>query len=123
MRAVMLFVGLIALAVTFAGCGEPKKYSPGKDTVESFGDGTWSILRTGGGPNNPRKTHLHCSETQETLVRNIADWREDGDWVYAVGEDGMYAVLNFRTNFHATYKTVVESPAEYHAGLRKLQSK
>jgi hypothetical protein len=123
MRAVALIVGFTVFAIALTGCGEPKKYQRGKDTVESFGDGTWSILKTGGGPNYPRKTHLHCSETQETLVRDIADWREDGDWVYAVGEDGVFAVLNYRTNFHAKYKTVEESPAEYQAGLRRLRSK
>jgi len=97
MRAVALIVGFTVFAIALTGCGEPKNY--------------------------PRKTHLHCSETQETLVRDIADWREDGDWVYAVGEDGVFAVLNYRTNFHAKYKTVEESPAEYQAGLRRLRSK
>lgn len=123
MRTVALIVGFIAFAIAINGCGEPQKHPIGKDTVKSFGDGTWQILKTGGVPDYPRKTHLHCSEPNKELVRNIADWREDGDWVYAVGEDGVFAVVNFRTNFNAKYKTVDEAPVEYHAGLRKLRSK
>jgi hypothetical protein len=36
--------------------GETKAYEFGKDTVESFGDGTRQIVRTGGGPS--RRRHL-----------------------------------------------------------------
>ncbi len=123
MRAATLIIGFAAFAIPFTGCSETNKYPPGKDTVESFGDGTWSIVRTGGGPKDPRKIHLHCSETHESLVRDIADWRQDGDWVFAVSEDGVYVILNFRTNFHTRYKNLEEFPTEYHVGLRSLRSK
>jgi hypothetical protein len=120
MAIVRLLAGAALLAVAALGCGEPKKYPPGKDTVESFGDGTWSIGKTGGGPDYPRKIHLHSAETQETLVYDITDWRRDGDWVYAIGADGRYAVLNFRTNVRGKYASIEEAPEEYRAGLRKL---
>lgn len=124
MRAIGQAAWFLTLSAAFIGCGEPQKYPPNKDTVESFGDGTWAIFKSGGGRDSPRKIHLHCSESpQKTLVVDIVDWRQDGDWVYAVGEDGVYAVLNFRTNFHAKYKTVEEAPEEYRAALRKLRSK
>jgi hypothetical protein len=123
LRVVGLMLLVLAFSAVLSGCGEPKKSPPGKDTVENFGDGTWSICKTGGGSNNPRKEHLHCSETQETLVQDVVDWRQDGDWVYAVGKDGVFAILNFRTNVRAKYEAIEEAPAEHQAQLRRLRTR
>jgi hypothetical protein len=114
---------LLLLAVAFAltGCGEPMRFTGGKDTVELFGDGTWSIVKTWGGPNAPRMLNLANSETHSFLVLNIADWRQEGDWVFAVGEDGEYAAVNFRTNEHGKYRAVEEAPEEHRPALRRLR--
>jgi hypothetical protein len=120
--AILLVSGCALCLLAFPGIGEPKRYPGGRDTVESFGDGTWCICKTGGGPDHPRQIHLHNCETQETLVQNIAAWRQDGNWVYAVGEDGEYAVLNFRTGFRGKYKRIVDAPKKHREGLRQLHS-
>ena len=119
MRVALYVTGML-FAVLALGCGEPKKYPVGRDTVESFGDGTWSIGKTGGGPNR-RLLFLHNRETQETLVKDVTDWRQEGDWVYAAGSDGQYAVLNFRTNVHGNYGSIEEAPKEHRGALSKLR--
>ncbi len=123
MRVGSLVIGLVLFVTILIGCGEPKRYPPGRDTVESFGDGTWAIGKTGGGPNYPRKIHLINAETQENLVYDIADWRSEGDWVYLLGSDGKYAVLNFRTNVRGKYGSIDQAPEEYRQNLRKLRPK
>lgn len=123
MRAGRSVVGLLLFATIPMGCGESKRYPSGRDTVESFGDGTWQIGKTGGGPNYPRKIHLINADTQENLVYDIADWRSEGDWVYLLGSDGKYAVLNFRTNVRGKYESIDQAPEEYRQNLRKLRPK
>jgi hypothetical protein len=123
MRAGGLAICLVLFATISMGCGEPEKHPSGKDTIASFGDGTWQIGKTGGGPTYPRKIFLLNVETQENLVYDIADWRQEGDWVYALGADGKYAVLNFRTNMRGRYESIDQAPEAYRQGLRKLRPK
>jgi hypothetical protein len=95
------------------GCGDSVKYPSGRDTVASFGDGTWQIHKCG-------NRVLYSEETGETLLQDVADWREDGDWVYAVAWSGEIAVLNVRFHVWEKYRTVDDAPPEHWAGLRRL---
>ncbi|WP_439624719.1 hypothetical protein [Gemmata sp.] len=123
MRAMSLTICGFVTAACTAGCGEPQKYQRGKDTVESFGDGNWSILKTGGSDDGSRKLHLYCRETVEPVVRNVANWRQAGDWVYAVGEDGAFIAVNFRTSYVIKCPSPDAAPEEHRSALRALRRK
>ena len=103
--------GLIAVAVLavqlllLSGC-ENERYPSGRDTRVSFGDGRFQIMRQSSGGMKLRDV----SNTTDIGLNNLADWRQEGDWVYAVNKEGEYAVLNFRTAEFATYKSLEAIP-------------
>jgi len=116
----MAFLSMVA---AIPGCGGLRKDTTGKETVETFGDGTWVIIKTDSGPNLPPKMHLYCPELDQTLLRDLVDWRLEGDWVFAVGEDGGFALLNVWTNDRSKYKTIEEAPVWFQPAFRKLRTK
>ncbi|QEG31672.1 hypothetical protein GobsT_65160 [Gemmata obscuriglobus] len=120
MRPIRLLT-VAVIASVMLGCGEPQKYTDGKDTVDSFGDGTWTIAKTGGGPDNPRKLHLYSRETQEHLSDDLASWKRSHDWVYALDASGEYIILNYRTSESGKYRRVEDAPPEHQLTLRSLR--
>lgn len=70
-------------------------YSIGKDTIESFGNGRYQIIRFYDENRNINKT-LYDLKENETIESNIYTYSERliDNTVYIVGEDG-YCILNY----------------------------
>ena len=88
--------------VAVAGC--EKKYPGGRDTVASFGDGRFQIIRLPGG------RYLHDSETSQSITGNVREWIQDGDMVYLVNGDGEYVVLNHRMGSVSKFVSIDKVP-------------
>jgi hypothetical protein len=120
---------------------EPHRYpSFAPDTAASFGDGRFQICR--GSPGDGYGKVLSDGETQKTLLTNVEDWRENGDWAYVVGKDGVkmrpsgdlgevvyepgttnqYVVLNWRTGRWTKYRRLVDVPPPHREQVRQLQT-
>ena len=70
------------------GCGANQKHPVGKDTVESFGDGTYQVVRVLG-----QQVFVDI-EHQRELVHDVKAWRRSDDDVYVLGADGQMVVVN-----------------------------
>lgn len=81
---------LIGTVFSFTSCQE-LKYSPGRDTYELFGDGTYQILCA------PDKTYvLHDCDNSNNIEEYIYRYRKISPLVYVVGKNG-YTILNYET--------------------------
>jgi hypothetical protein len=81
----------IALALAIAmpyliGC-EPERFPSGKDTVASFGDGRFQILR-GIAMDGPHALDLCDVENSELIASSIRDWRQKRGMVFTIDYDG-----------------------------------
>jgi hypothetical protein len=101
--------------VLVAACGEKKDYRPGRDTLDSFGNGRIERIKV----DNMKALYDHA--TRDTLVWKVMDWREVGDFVYVLGEDGKYTVLNYRTGVGETFGILSDVPPAYKAMASKLK--
>ncbi len=109
------------LMLLVALSGALPKNMAGKDTVWQFGDGTWSLDKTGSRASDDRKVWLRSGETQTGLNSPVIDWRQSGPWVYLLCDDGTYAVLNHKASELATYPRPDDAPEEHRAGLGRLR--
>jgi len=81
------------LLATLTGCGSPSTstFIEGKDTVASFSDGRYQVLKVN------RCLALHDSVTQHTIIHDIRSWYRTGNHIYAVNHEGRYAILDLST--------------------------
>lgn len=116
--AVLALLGTIFLS----GC-EKQRHESGRDTIASFGDGTYQIL----GPSFEKI--LMDVDNQEDLLINIVDFRNRGDYVYAFGQmeysdpQLYYLILNYRTGEHKYYKQIDQAPAQSRSQLSRLRTR
>jgi hypothetical protein len=112
----------------------PQRYpSFGKDTVDSFGDGRFQVLRSPDG-----KPGLCDYEQSDELLAVAYDWRETGDWIYAFGKDGeqvlhkdkysgpslkrVYLVVNWRSGRWTKYGRLEDVPPKHREQLGELKT-
>jgi hypothetical protein len=132
----LAWISCIFLLVTglLIGCEEPKY--PTDDAVAIFGDGRFQIAR--GQP----KTVLELTDWGEDggpigdyILDVVFDWKEQGDWVYVYGKDGVYfnnesgpsnrrvyVVLNYKTARWSKFKRLMDVPSEHRAEAARLQT-
>jgi hypothetical protein len=97
----------VFIAVCPSGC-KKEKYPSGRDTYKSFGDGRFQIGRL---PHD--ELVLADCETQDTIIMNLYKYKTKGNQVFATSKEGAFAVLNYETGVHTTYKDANSVPAEY----------
>jgi len=108
--------GVVLLGVLLCGCGSNgTKHPAGRDTVVSFGDGRFQILKCN------RKCSLLDLETQHTIAYDIKDWKKKGEWVYVVTKAGKCAILNYQTAFSEEFDSIADVPAQWKGELEKLE--
>jgi len=84
---------LVVLALLLSGCNE---YSPGKDTVKSYGDGSLQIVNIS---HNMRGNELvlYDLKIEESLVREVKKYREINGEIYIISSNG-YSIVNIKTH-------------------------
>ena len=111
--------GIVLNALVVMSC-ERIDHPAGRDTVASFGNGRFQVLYGMQG-----QSLRDIQIPQATLIYALHEWNRSGDWVYAVGDDThgllVYVVLNYRTGFHETFKSVDDASEEYKKPLGKLR--
>lgn len=113
MTLILIFVSL------FYNC-EKISYHSGRDAYASFGNGRFQILR---GYDVQRTLTLYDVEKQKTIVSRVRDHSKKQDKVFALGEDGIYTVLNYITGEYRQFNSINEAPAEIQIYLSKLDTK
>ena len=82
---------LLVLTLLTCGCGH-RKYRSGRDTVKSFGDGRFQILRV------VTKTSeylvLDDVELNKKIAREVLGWKHKGPFVYAIAKEPRYVIIN-----------------------------
>jgi hypothetical protein len=117
----------------YTGAMGPDETGWGKDTVDSFGSGTFQIVRTSALDSaGNEELSLYDRKQHSALLTFVQNWQVVGDYVYAVGKDTApsgriapgktdhYVVLNLRTGVHARYEHLEEAPLVHRAELRSL---
>ena len=114
--------GVLLLCV---GCDE-SKYPSGKDTVESFGDGHFQIMR--GTDDGRTSLGLHdLAAGGWCIVDDIIDYKQSGDLVYLTGlanycpTNVQYTILNIQSASHVTYDTNDKIPPQYQSTFNNLR--
>lgn len=99
-----IFLWIVLLSVLFVSCGTKTKYPSGKDTVESFGDGTFQIIGR-----NP--SGLYFEGGGSPLVSSVDNWCRINNKVYIFGHkrhneaDLIYGIINVKQNSIEIYFT------------------
>ena len=84
------------MTILFLSCSQEKTYQSGRDTVKSFGDGRYQILR---GPSD--KQILYDLSRQITLLDSQVEWDMKNGFVIFNGQKGSTPKsirLNLKTN-------------------------
>src|SRR2546423_14909416 len=118
MRMLPVIISLcwIGACCLLFGC-ERQDHPIGRDTVKSFGNGRFQILRS-------YQKREHLSDLEPTvgkeIVSHIKSWRSKGDWVYVLSKKDEYTVLNYRAGTSNTYANLDDAPGEHRDELTKL---
>lgn len=121
MRKVLIV--LICISILLVGCSNiPKKYPKGRDTVESFGDGRFQVLKVG-----PDKILYLVDESKpqfngRVVESNVSGYTRKGEFVYVVGKGG-YTVLNYKTGELRQYESLDELPDQEQKLFHKILKK
>lgn len=113
---------LLCICILFLGTGcTPEKYPSGRDTVESFGDGTFQILR---GPDRilSLRDESKPQYNGRVIESNVLSYRRKGEFVYVIGESG-YTVLNYETGEVRKHTSLDELPDQEQKVFRKMLKK
>lgn len=116
MKSNVIFFSLLFVISCLYGCKE-MKYNSGRDTIESFGNGRFQIIRVDG----ERKT-LYDLEKQRTIVYKAVNWKKSKDYVYILeGRNSTFVVLNLENGnvqrFHNTQEMSDDLNKVYHSLL------
>lgn len=82
---------LMVIGLMLVSCSHSdKKYPPGKDTIRSFGDGTFELLRGYDFNNNRDVKTLYNHGEKDIVKRNVAQnivtFKLEGDYVYLLDD-------------------------------------
>lgn len=94
-----IWIMLIAVILLVTACSNDIKYEEGKDTVKSYGDGTYQIIHQAINDNSV-EVLTNCKYNQ-CVITDIKKYKEDGDFVYFVGNyynNGVVCKLNTTDN-------------------------
>lgn len=80
MRETIMFV---MIAIVLIGCGREQHFKSGRDTVKSFGDGRYQVLRL---PNDDQV--LYDVQAQSEILRSPLAWEQSRRYVVFIGYKG-----------------------------------
>ena len=99
------------MAITITSC-QKQKYPSGRDTYESFGDGTFQILRPIGIADLQEDGYNLWEHGNPTAIEDkIYKYKEISPFVYFVGLKG-YTVLNYETGKFVQNKDLNSFPQD-----------
>ncbi|MGI6495437.1 MAG: hypothetical protein ACOX5G_14315 [Kiritimatiellia bacterium] len=109
-KLVFLLLSLILL-----GCSDVN-YRSGRDTVKSFRDGRFQVLRT------PKNTKiLYDFQRQRTLANDVDEWRVVADHLCTFDRrEQVFVVLDLESGLFDKYKRSDHAPIEFRSTLKKL---
>lgn len=87
----------LILVISVAGCQDSDlKYSVGKDTIDFFGDGTFSIDRAGDGKTKMLRNHAETDVSKTFVETNVMHYKQIDQKVYVIGQTA-YTVVDLQT--------------------------
>lgn len=114
-RVRFLFVPIICVIFLYVLFSPTVKYEKSRDTLASFGDGQYQIVRSN------ESAELYDQETGEILVWDVSKYREvDGD-IYIIGANPKYTILNSKTDYVRSYNNFKHMPREINKRFEKLK--
>ncbi|KNZ70399.1 hypothetical protein Tfer_0963 [Thermincola ferriacetica] len=87
---IKFLLGFLLLG-TIMGC-QSYKYPAGRDTERLFGDGKYQILKV-----TDDVFSLNNVETAEPIESHVYKYKEINQFIYVIGRDNGYTVLNYET--------------------------
>lgn len=115
-----IFLMVIICLLYFRYEGSKVKYAPGKDTKESYGDGTFQLL----GNTKSNQTVLSNEEYRCILLDNVQAIKEKNGKLYVIGEYrqcALYLVVKLKDNT-MQFCTVPESEKHFYHLDEMLES-
>lgn len=105
-RYVLLFSAFLVCLLLVCCTGIKKQHPEGKDTVESFGDGTYQIVR--GNFEDKECVGLSFSPTGVHLIPEVKTYQEKNGCVYLVGVDEGYYVSGKKVSWKFAVYAVID---------------
>lgn len=128
-RRILSFV--VILLLIWGGCSlfsscQKVKYQSGRDTVVSFGDGTYQIVRVPNPPESdnsqPTYTFSLCNlDTQGDIEDNVIEYLQIKPIIYIFGEQG-YTMVNYETGEIIQKKALKDLLVKYQEVFKKEKS-
>jgi hypothetical protein len=87
---------IMMLTMLILGCGHEQRYLSGRDTVKSFGDGRYQILRFHG-----EVEVLYDLQTRTEILRSPLNWEKYGNQILVTGNKGLGTIhvqIDLRNN-------------------------
>jgi len=109
----LLLISLAALV----SCGPRLTYEPGRDTIDWFGNGRFSILRT---PN--KEKIFYDGERQETILDSTRNWSTSGNNTFLIGQlrgETTFVILDVASLTVTKYHNIDDIPKQYQGKFRK----
>ena len=101
MRQINTIILTLLILFFFSSCNSPSKYPSGKDTVESYGDGTFQIIRS-----HMNIQGLFFEGKGSPLIPTIDRIYETNNYAYIIGQEKhqleentiIYGIINIKNN-------------------------
>ena len=105
-----------AVMLAVIGCSGPR-YPGGRDTVASFCDGRYQVLKGG---SSIAFYDLVDEETHQGVSGEIVVWSVEGNWVYFTNFDRELILLNCKSAAIERYETLAAAPERHKPSFEAL---
>lgn len=118
LKLTIILILITCMCLILVACEKPK-YPSGRDTFESFGDGTYQIYRgyiyidqSDDSKSETRVYSLENNDSNETIENSVAYYLEIKQNIYIIGSEG-YTVVNYESD-EIIQETLLENIPKEH---------
>lgn len=112
---VLILVVVFAIGLLDEIRNQKMRHPIGRDTVKSFGDGTYQIQRL----SIDKRNELVNLDESQTIINDVEKFRQAHQKVFVIG-DGQYVVLTYEEGIIEIYDNLQDIPDNYKKQFEKL---
>ena len=109
---------MLSCCVLLSACSRVKN-PPGRDTIDTFGDGRYEILRSG-----TQGRIMYDSQTQTTISRDVIAWKRKGTLVYAISSDPeRFILVDYTSGIVRKHERLEDVPLPEREVLERIEDR
>jgi len=74
-------------------------YATGRDTIKSFGNKRFQLIRHPFGLDNYQKISLYDAKEEKTIIQDVYNYKENDSFLYITAKD-IYCILDYQVEIY-----------------------